>query len=391
MGRHRLAQWSLSVRRSCVPATWRVSDKGSRCRAEAGQSGSIPLAVAQQLAQQARNGSVRSVRPVSSLPLPHPLDFEWRFTNSAASDLLERAVAYPRSNEPILLLGTPSVAAAAIDAPVARHIHFIGGDNSVTRCIAAANAAAGHPISISSCRDGVVDDIEAAVVVLDPPWYLDFIRPMLAMAATACRPGGTVLISLPPMGTRASAEDDRQKLLRYAGRLSLSPIETEHGRLAYDMPFFERNALTATGMNQIPADWRRGDLVVFRKTGNGKCLKISPAGQKTAWREVSIGRMRLFVRSHRGVENLEQRLLRPIVHGDVLPSVSRRDPRRRRAQVWTSGNRIFATDRPDLVLSAAKWLTMGGYSRRDHDGVQRLGYALQNIASIEDAEERGGQ
>jgi dihydroorotase-like cyclic amidohydrolase len=34
--------------------------------------------------------------------------------------------------------------------------------------------------------------------------------------------------------------------------------------------------------------------------------------------------------------------LRSIVPGDILPSVSRRDPRRANADVWTSGNRIFA-------------------------------------------------
>ena len=41
--------------------------------------------------------------------------------------------------------------------------------------------------------------------------------------------------------------------------------------------------------------------------------------------------------------------------GHVLPSVSRRDPRRRRPQIWTSGNRIFASRRPEPVLAAAMY------------------------------------
>src|SRR5207248_3620298 len=37
-------------------------------------------------------------------------------------------------------------------------------------------------------------------------------------------------------------------------------------------------------------------------------------------------------------------VLRSLVPGDILPTVSRRDPRRKNATVWTSGNRIFGCD-----------------------------------------------
>jgi len=33
----------------------------------------------------------------------------------------------------------------------------------------------------------------------------------------------------------------------------------------------------------------------------------------------------------------------------VLSTISRRDPRRTKADVWTSGNRIYACDRPDVL------------------------------------------
>lgn len=71
------------------------------------------------------------------------------------------------------------------------------------------------------------------------------------------------------------------------------------------------------------------------------------------WAEVGIGRMGLFIRGvgeartdHAGLISLE---------GDVLPTVSRRDPPRRLANVWTSGNRIFRTNNPQLVCEAAIW------------------------------------
>ena len=36
--------------------------------------------------------------------------------------------------------------------------------------------------------------------------------------------------------------------------------------------------------------------------------------------------------------------LKSLVPGDILPTVSRRDPRRQQVDVWTSGNRVFACD-----------------------------------------------
>ena len=42
-----------------------------------------------------------------------------------------------------------------------------------------------------------------------------------------------------------------------------------------------------------------------------------------------------------------------IVSGDILPSVSSRDIRRQKANIWTSGNRIFHTTNPSLFLEYA--------------------------------------
>ncbi len=62
--------------------------------------------------------------------------------------------------------------------------------------------------------------------------------------------------------------------------------------------------------------------------------------------------MRVFIRGCDDMLPDEVNLI-SLVKGDILPTVSRRDPRRRQADVWTSGNRIFQTDNPRLVLEAA--------------------------------------
>jgi hypothetical protein len=66
------------------------------------------------------------------------------------------------------------------------------------------------------------------------------------------------------------------------------------------------------------------------------------------WTERVLGRVRLRVRLGCDVAH-DPRLTR-LVEGDVLPSVSRRDPRRVEARVWTSGNRVFGCTAPSKLL-----------------------------------------
>jgi hypothetical protein len=55
--------------------------------------------------------------------------------------------------------------------------------------------------------------------------------------------------------------------------------------------------------------------------------------------------------------------LKSIVPGDVLPSVSRWDDRRKHADVWTSGNRIFRCDQPELIRHIVRSLASNQSSR----------------------------
>jgi len=52
-------------------------------------------------------------------------------------------------------------------------------------------------------------------------------------------------------------------------------------------------------------------------------------------------------------------VLRSIIPGDVLPSVSRRDPRRNDATVWTSGNRIFGCDGTATLATIIEGINAG--------------------------------
>lgn len=348
-----------------------------------------------RLRQQASSRRVERPEGRSLLPLPHPLNFEWRFTADASRDLLNTATALTQPHARILMFGTPGLAVEAISLPTNRHLAFLGEDNAVTRRLMNLNKATGAPLSIAFCTGGLPRD-SADAVLLDPPWYNDFIRPMLAAAATACRSDGVVLVSLPPIGTRATAEADREVAKRFAARLGLEPVDECPLSIAYDTPFFEANALAAVGLF-APARWRRGDLVIFRKTRRST-RPATVTTRRPIWIEVAVGRMRVFIKPDPmhggGLSGLI-----PLIPDDVLPSVSRRDMRRRGAQVWTSGNRVFQTDNVSLVLEAALacdgaqfgagiqgrlWGTVA-----ERDAIERVGHELRGLATLEAAEERG--
>ncbi|MCL4748489.1 MAG: hypothetical protein KJZ83_24220, partial [Burkholderiaceae bacterium] len=101
------------------------------------------------------------------------------------------------------------------------------------------------------------------------------------------------------------------------------------------------NAMEAAGMS-MPPDWRVGDLAVFRRTG-AVCGPRPVLESEPEWVERSMGMTRFKLREAT-TSGFASPVLISIIPNDILPSVSRRDPRRNGARVWTSGNRIFGCE-----------------------------------------------
>ena len=162
------------------------------------------------------------------LPIPHPLDFEWRFSNSAADFLLTTCINLTSTGDFIALLSTPSLFQTVIEKKFPRDVVFLGDHTVVTDYLIQAN----KKYRIIPCNF-LVDEIpaiSASVVIIDPPWYDDFVYPFLWMAARICKSGGYIFISLPSEGTRPGVKEELEEILNWGKKIGLTVSDAKSAR-----------------------------------------------------------------------------------------------------------------------------------------------------------------
>lgn len=285
------------------------------------------------------------------LPTPHPQDGVWWFADAALDRLLgELGELVPYSGRGALLLGTPTLFHYTKLHNLRGRVLLLDRDSQSVRQ---------GQFRVHTCDlfGDTSTDEEFDIVVADPPWYPLETRAFLLAALRRCRKGTRVLLSVPGLGTRPGIRQEWQDLIRWAEHRGLRLLDYEMRALPYISPLFERNALRTAGIRDYPADWRRGDLATFEADGSFGGETLAGSGQ-SRWKEVQFGRIRFRIQgdSFAGWRNPR---LHPVVLGDILPSVSRRDARLKSVAVWTSGNRIFDCKGCFVLSNIMEAMSMG--------------------------------
>ena len=182
---------------------------------------------------------------IPGLPTPHPLDYDWRFTKRTASELLTRLFALTNHAERVLLLGVPSIYVLAENQRLADRFTLLDRNNPVAP--SGTSHYSGGTVYGCDLMHGVPSLPPANAVLADPPWYVDEAVSFLRSASQSCVSGATILLSFAPDGMRPEIRDERRLIIARAEALGLSYVGIETLALSYATPFFERNALRASG------------------------------------------------------------------------------------------------------------------------------------------------
>jgi hypothetical protein len=284
------------------------------------------------------------------VPLPHPLEFDWRFTSSTASLLRDEVASIVDRGGTVVYLGAPTVFdLARRTLPGRRHVlvdfsHRRFGA-SVAGDVHVADLMTGEAPNV------IADLVIADLVIADPPWYPEETSAFVRIAAEILRVNGYLILSHAPAGTRPSAIDDAADARATIQAGGMEIVSERTLLLRYQTPPFESVAARAARMPSPPADWRRGDMIVAKRSRDARIPKHDQPGTTCeSWTVIEIDDVPIAYRRWPPVVGLATgSLLEPIVSGDVLPSVSRRDPRRAAAILWTSMNRVYRSPVPEAI------------------------------------------
>jgi hypothetical protein len=329
-------------------------------------SGGLPYKL---LHDQACRPTVREVNGAAVPFVPHPLDFDWRFTPACALELTRHILTLTKQGR-IALLGTPTLVAAIERSFPPSTLSLFDKNSLWTDRIGRQDPA----LEVTACdltldrlaADGLAS---ADVVIMDPPWYSAIQKAYLWAAIQLIRPGGFVVTTVPPHGTRPRIRAERADIEAYAGSAGLTLVSITEGLVRYVTPPFEANALRAAGVFRSLPEWRSGDLAVYESRRSVALERPIVATSEARWAEVMITGVRIKMRLPAGSldETKDSPELEPLVAGDVLPSVSARHPVRERVDVWTSGNRVFKCKNTRALLELCEPLRHNS-ERLDHGG-----------------------
>lgn len=308
-------------------------------------SGACPIAVSAIIRKLNRQGQISfpNTKPSPAMPValqqwsdgliptPHIVDSTWWFADSALTRLARMIAESTRSDDVVLLLGTPTLYFWAKDLFPDRNLILV--DKTATSSEGGTRRADVRNNSWSVPRT-------PTLVVADPPWYQEDLIEFLAVASRQVVVGGRVVMSFPGSLTRPGIDRDRAALLTLAHSMGLRLEQHLISEIRYVSPAFEWNAYRAAGVSGVPFDWRSGDLLVFAKAEEGTRTVTYPSSRSEPWSNYAVGLMR-FMLLGSGEMGPVAPTLQAIVSGDVLPTVSRRDRRLSEVRLWTSGNRVF--------------------------------------------------
>jgi hypothetical protein len=131
------------------------------------------------------------------LPVCHPADYEWRFTDESAAALVGRAGTGLRPGAVVAHVGAPTTfVVGRTRLPRLTHVLLERGE-SVIRAL----GDTGHIYQVDLTRDKL-PSLGANAAIIDPPWYPADTKAFLWATNAACVAGARIVLCQPTLATR---------------------------------------------------------------------------------------------------------------------------------------------------------------------------------------------
>jgi hypothetical protein len=281
---------------------------------------------------------------------PHPLDFEWRNSSKTLDYLNDLLVSLNSANEKILLLGMPSLFVSSYMKNLPQKITLVDKNrpllNSIKKLINQSNGHTSINEDIFTLNPGTIGKHDT--VFIDPPWYSEHFYQFIWFASQCLKVGGVLGISIPPVNTRPGIGKERMEWFNYCQDQGLFLDGLLSQKLEYVMPFFEFNAFRAAGIKDTFPFWRKGDFALFRKMEERESTRPKLTLFINNWIEKDMDSVSFRIKKDKITSKSKVLSIEHVIKGDILPSVSSRDKRRDEVNIWTSGNRVFRVNNPQL-------------------------------------------
>ena len=322
------------------------------------------------------------------LKRPHPLDYEWRNSTKTLDDICDFILNENLDEDPILILGMPTLFARLYHRDVGRKVVLFERNKPIVEALKGFRNERFDVREADISTVKYTNDEQFFSVFMDPPWYSDSFKSFIWLAAKCVGIGGLIHISIPSINTRPGISSERIEWLKYCHNIGLCIEELKPQALEYVMPFFEFNAYRAAGITEISPFWRKGDLLVFRKLNHVNLERPSALiYSDDMWKEIEMDNVRIRIDLNSVINEETQTVeIDYVVQNDILDSVSRRDLRRKNANIWTSGNRVYKTSSPNTLFQLLTDYRLDNGEIDSKPNVGDIHEFISNLVNLENRE-----
>lgn len=304
----------------------------------------ISLSLFRRIMKSAKDSGRVVLEDDNLLPVPHLLDYDWRFSSKGIEKMLSLIKKNCKLESSVIaFVGTPSLFKMYFSKKEMNNQYVLIDKNADKHVEYIIKSAHNFSFKKYDIMTDTLIDVQADLVVMDPPWYLNYNKLFFQFADSIVKINGIIICVLPPRYTRKSIEEEYQKLEEYINTFGIKKVHYYKNKVTYNTPPFERNALRENGIYCLPRDWRTGDVLIAKKAIINTLPKNAIFISEDKWDEISIGIVRYKLKTEHNLKVISfDLIIDRIYKNDVYPSVKRSKAESEKAiNVWTSGNRVF--------------------------------------------------